>query len=160
MSETAPPRQPWWSEGLPFECTQCGECCHGRGGYQFVYVNDRERKELAEHLGLGAEEFLERYTVFDEDGYPSLRFVDGHCVFLEGTRCRVHEAKPVQCRTWPFWLELLESPETYQREVLDFCPGSRQGERVPAAQIRDAVERTEEALYADDDEGFGGGTGA
>lgn len=152
MSDADRPREPWWSEGLPFECTQCGKCCTAHGGYQFVYVNQRERRRLADHLGIGHEEFLDRYTAFDQDGYPVLRFVEGRCVFLDGTRCRVHPAKPVQCGTWPFWLELLEDPGTYRREVLDFCPGSRQGEAVPGAQIRDALERTEAALYEDDDE--------
>ena len=151
MKEADRPEEPWWAEGLPFACTQCGKCCTAHGGYQFVYVNEGERRRLARHLGISRARFLERYTDSDEDGYPVLRFVDGRCVFLEGKRCRVHEAKPVQCGTWPFWLELLEDRETYQREVLEFCPGSKQGRRVPASRIRDAVERTEAALYEDDD---------
>ncbi len=150
MTAASPSPRPWWADGLPFACTQCGECCHGRGGYQYVYVNEEERRRLAEHLGLGMEAFQERYTVLDEDGYPTLRFQDGHCVFLDGKRCVVHEAKPVQCRTWPFWVELLEDEDTYRREVLDFCPGSRGGPRVPAERIRAAAEETEAALYADE----------
>jgi hypothetical protein len=25
--------QPWWKEGLGFECTQCGKCCKVRGNF-------------------------------------------------------------------------------------------------------------------------------
>jgi Fe-S-cluster containining protein len=76
----------------------------------------------------------------------TLRFKDGHCVFLVDERCSVHEVKPVQCRTFPFWEELLETPETYRAQVLDFCPGSGEGERVPAAEIARQVTETEAAF--------------
>lgn len=126
----------WWDGGLPFACTQCGKCCHARGGYDKVYLQARESRRLARHLGLGLRDFHARFTVRDADGYRSLRFTGGHCVFLDGTVCYVHEAKPVQCRTWPFWPELLRSRATYAREVQSFCPGSRTGAFVPASAIR------------------------
>lgn len=59
--------------------------------------------------------------------------------------CQVHDHKPVQCRTWPFWEELLESPETYEAEVRNFCPGSRSGKRISADEIRRQMKETEEA---------------
>ena len=99
-------------------------------------VNAQEQKDLARHLGLGLREFRKRFTEQDADGYRGLRFEDGHCVFLQGARCSVHDAKPVQCRTWPFWPELLKSRAAYAREVQSFCPGSRSGTLVPAAEIQ------------------------
>ena len=30
----------WYSEGLRFECSQCGDCCTGAEGY--VWVNQAE----------------------------------------------------------------------------------------------------------------------
>ena len=27
--------------------------------------------------------------------------------------CRLYEARPGQCRTWPFWAEVVESPDTW-----------------------------------------------
>lgn len=126
----------WWKDGLPFGCTQCGKCCHARGEVNHVAVNAQEQKDLARHLGLGLREFRKRFTEQDADGYRGLRFEDGHCVFLQGARCSVHDAKPVQCRTWPFWPELLKSRAAYAREVQSFCPGSRSGTLVPAAEIQ------------------------
>jgi Fe-S-cluster containining protein len=29
------------------------------------------------------------------------------CAFLDGARCTVYEARPTQCRTFPFWKENL-----------------------------------------------------
>ena len=29
-------QQAWYSEGLRFECTQCGACCSGEPGYVWV----------------------------------------------------------------------------------------------------------------------------
>lgn len=147
MGASHPPHGPWWSSGLAFACTSCGKCCEARGEYQHVYVNRGERRRLAEHLGLSARDFLERYTTADENGYRTLRFVEGRCPFLDGKLCRVHPVKPTQCRTWPFWNELLADPETYRREVLDFCPGSACGAVIPAARIRREDAATERALH-------------
>lgn len=139
--------KPWWEDGLPFSCQQSGKCCQQRGGYGYVYVNARERQRIAERLEVSLDAFDRRYTRSEKDGGRVLRFVDGACVFLQGGLCSVHEVKPVQCRTWPFWEELLESPEVYEREVLTFCPGSRSGPRVDAASIRAQMEETEAALW-------------
>ncbi len=145
----------WWKDGLPFGCTQCGKCCHARGEpgspgeIAHVAVNEREQRDLARHLGLELQEFQDRFTEADADGYRGLRFAQGACVFLKGSSCSVHEVKPVQCRTWPFWPELLRSRAAYAREVQSFCPGSRSGALVPAASI----ERQLRELAAAESEG-------
>jgi|FLOH01.1.fsa_nt_gi uncharacterized protein len=137
----------WWNDGLPFACTQCGKCCHAHGEMDKVYVSYRDRTRLAEHFGVNLASFNRSYTRSEDSGHRSLRFVDGHCVFLEGTVCSVHAAKPTQCGTWPFWEELLVSEETYRQDVMDFCPGSNaEGPVVSAASIRQQMESTEEAL--------------
>ncbi len=137
----------WWKDGLPFACTQCGKCCHARGDVAHVYVNYAERRALADYLQIDLATFNRRFTRQQEDGHRLLRFRDGHCVFLHGATCSVHEAKPVQCRTWPFWQELLETKTAYQQQVLDFCPGSQAREPVvDAAEIQRQMEETEEAL--------------
>jgi uncharacterized protein len=141
------PIRPWWADGLPFECQQSGRCCHQRGEYGHVYVNYQERSLLAEQLNITLGEFTKKYTNSEDDGSRVLRFVDGHCIFLRGSACQVHAAKPVQCRTWPFWKELLESEQSYQTEVRNFCPGSRTGTVVPAESIQAQMLETEAALW-------------
>jgi len=140
----------WWKDGLAFSCTQCGKCCHGRGEVAHVYVNYAERQKMADFLDIELAVFNRLYTRLDEDGHRLLKFVEGHCIFLEEAVCTVHESKPVQCRTWPFWEELLESKDAYQKQVLDFCPGSDvETPIVPAASIRAQMEETEAAVLDD-----------
>ena len=37
--------EPWYAEGLKFQCTGCGDCCTGAPGY--VWVNQAEIDALA-----------------------------------------------------------------------------------------------------------------
>jgi Fe-S-cluster containining protein len=41
-------------------------------------------------------------------------------------KCRAYEARPRQCRTWPFWASNLESPAAWEH-TCQVCPGSGQG---------------------------------
>jgi Fe-S-cluster containining protein len=115
--------------GLCFECTQCGECCTTRGEYAYVYLSRRESAALAAHLGLGRAEFERRHTFVDEDGWRQLRFTEGRCTFLDDAgRCGIYEARPVQCRTFPFWPEFVADGE-WTAEVRDLCEGIGRGPR-------------------------------
>jgi Fe-S-cluster containining protein len=115
--------------GLRFECTACGKCCTTRGEYAYVYLNRRETRTLASHLDLHLTEFKRRYTFVDEDGWRQLEFSDGRCTFLDDAgRCGVYEARPAQCRTFPFWPEFVDDGE-WTAEVRDLCEGVGRGPR-------------------------------
>jgi Fe-S-cluster containining protein len=119
--------QPWYSAGLRFECTQCGDCCTGAPG--FVWVNDAEIAALAALVGEpDVEQFEDKY-VRKVGIRKSLReFPNGDCVFFDGEtrKCTVYGARPRQCKTWPFWDSNLKSPEEWQR-TCEVCPGSGKG---------------------------------
>jgi uncharacterized protein len=114
--------------GLRFECTQCGQCCTARGEYAHVYLNPEEARELADELGLPLREFRRRYTFKDEYGYTQLRFDDSTCVFLErGTnRCTVYASRPTQCRTFPFWRDLVADGR-WTEDARSLCEGVGRG---------------------------------
>jgi Fe-S-cluster containining protein len=40
--------------------------------------------------------------------------VNYDCVFLKDKRCSVYEARPVQCRTFPWWIQHLREPTDWQ----------------------------------------------
>jgi hypothetical protein len=111
------------SEALRFECTQCGECCTSRGEYGYVYVNDREVAAIAKHLQMTPHELRRRYTFVDEYGWTQV-VLQERCVFLEeGTnRCTIYPARPVQCRTFPFWRDLVRDGE-WTDEARGLCEG-------------------------------------
>ena len=52
--------EPWYQDGLRFQCTRCGACCTGAPGY--VWVNDEELVAIAAHRGESVRETAERHT--------------------------------------------------------------------------------------------------
>lgn len=114
--------------GLRFECTGCGKCCVYRDEYAHVYLNRTERKALADHLGVSLRTFKHRYTFVDEFGWTQLKTVRDRCVFLDPDTmaCKVYGARPVQCRTFPFWDELIEGGE-WTQQARDLCEGVGRG---------------------------------
>lgn len=131
---------PWYSNGLRFQCTQCGNCCTGAPG--FVWVNQQEIADLAQKIGVADVEEFERLYVRKIGMRKSLvEFPNGDCVFFDGERrtCTVYEARPRQCRTWPFWNSNLRSPEAWQ-ETCAQCPGSGKGKLYSLEQIQQNAE--------------------
>jgi hypothetical protein len=122
--------------GLRFECTMCGECCTARGEYAHVYLNSDELRALAAELGLGLAEFRRRYTFKDEYGWTQLVFESEVCVFLEpGTkRCTVYGARPTQCRTFPFWRDLVEKGR-WSDDARKLCEGIGRGSPQPPEEV-------------------------
>ena len=138
------PQQEWYSQGLRFECTQCGNCCTGPPGA--VWFNENEAIAMAEHFGMTVKEFRHAYARKLDEGW-SLNEVETErgfdCVFLDRKSlpgkavCSIYRVRPVQCRTWPFWPENLKSPNHWEATKRRTpCPGMGHGKLVPIEQIR------------------------
>jgi len=155
--ETDEAGNPWYANGLHFTCTQCGNCCTGGPGY--VWISKEEIVRLAEFLQTTPESVVEKYCR-KVDGRFSLkerRTSEGlyDCVFLKeqpfstggiaSTKkaCSVYSVRPLQCRTWPFWPEILSTREGWKRAGKR-CHGIDQGNRFFDRQtiesIRDAKD--------------------
>ena len=137
------------------------EVAHSGPSYTAIYEIDdpsvltSEAWTVAVERGRWATEvrpftFNRRHTLSDDRGNRILRFENGHCTFLKNNACQIHEVKPVQCRTWPFWEELLESEEIYCREVMSFCPGSNQGALVPGHEIARQLQESKDAVLEEE----------
>ena len=127
--------QPWYQDGLRFQCVQCGACCTGAPG--FVWVNKEEIAALAAALRLDAGEFERRYVRRVGIRKSLIELPGGDCVFFhrESCTCQVYQERPRQCRTWPFWV--LECGHA-RRLAGNVRASSRRQSRpvVPAAQYR------------------------
>jgi hypothetical protein len=135
----------WWRDGVRFQCQGSGKCCTSHGEYGFVYMTLDDRKRMASVLGMKTGDFTRHYCE-RTDGVWHLkeRKENPDCLFLKnGNRCGVYEGRPAQCRTWPFWPEIMGA-KAWAKDVVAFCPGVGKG-RVWSGDeieklIRDQVE--------------------
>lgn len=119
---------------LRFACTGCGRCCTGRGNY-VVEVDRAEQRRIQRSLGITWRWFRRRYVFRFDDETESLRMPNGRCVFLgDDNRCRIYSVRPRQCRTYPFWPELM-TPGAWPAEAAR-CEGIGRGAVVPLARVR------------------------
>jgi Fe-S-cluster containining protein len=135
---------PWYRDGLRFTCTRCGACCTGAPG--FVWVDGDEIARLAAYRGESVAQFAKAFVRRVGNRYSLIEKPGGDCIFWDKTAgCTVYPARPVQCQTWPFWPENLESPEAWDH-VTRVCPGSgaAKGRFFPLEEIRAAAARVHE----------------
>lgn len=116
----------FWQNGIRFECQGSGKCCVSHDGYGYVYLTLEDRRRLASYLGIKTAAFTRRYCDQRAGVWKLKALPTPECPFLEGRRCGVYEARPTQCRTWPFWPEILNA-KTWTTEVKTFCPGVGKG---------------------------------
>lgn len=100
-----------------FNCQQCGTCCRWEGA---VLLTDADIVVLASALGIDEQRFVEEHTRLapGRHGLALLDKEDGSCFFLEGNGCRLYEARPEQCRTFPYAWRVEEGCP-----ALDECKG-------------------------------------
>ena len=107
----------------PSACDTCaGNCCIGESGY--IWINKTEMLTLSEHLKISLDELKEKYL--RKVGYKysikekKLSADNFACTFfdLKKKQCSIYEARPVQCRTFPFW----DYFKNNEQEVFDECP--------------------------------------
>lgn len=111
----------WYQEGLKFKCTECGKCCTGAPGY--VWVSEKEMEEMAAFLNLTLKDFMRIYVRRVGQRYSlneSSKTFD--CVFLKEKKCQVYGARPLQCRTYPWWPDNLRTPASW-KETAQTCEG-------------------------------------
>lgn len=115
----------FFKKGLHFECQGSGKCCMSRGEYGFVYLTKKDLRRMAKHFDMTMTDFKKQYCEVT-DGVLHLVQPPNmiNCRFLTDNRCDIYEARPVQCRTWPFWPENMNA-KAWKRDVVNFCPGAK-----------------------------------
>ena len=130
--------------GIEFSCQKCGACCLGfKEGEVYLYKDDIAR--LAKLLNLTSKaslrDFAKEYLKVVNDSffwkepgavraktyrYKTLGFKftgdDEHCHFLKDNKCTIHEARPFQCRCFPFWQMLVSNKKNFV-DYSKKCPG-------------------------------------
>ena len=128
---------------MRFQCQPgCIRCCEQKG---HVYVTPEDITRLAAHTGLSRAEFQRKYLCGTA---PLLRFRKPRgkqCAFLTTTGCSVHAIKPLQCRSFPYWPEILDKPSE-RKEIAAYCPGMGRGPLINITIARREANRLQKAF--------------
>jgi len=99
---------------------------------------------MAAFLGTTPGRFERKY-VYRTKNKARLRIpVVGNCHFLVEGGCSIHEAKPTQCRIFPFWPELVDSRRAW-RKTAAYCPGIGKGPLIQIQAARDQAQEMRDA---------------
>ena len=112
---------------IQFQCQGSGKCCVSHGEYGYVYLSLQDRQRMAKDMQLTTQSFTKQYCQ-KKDGYWAIKDNPNgpDCIFLKAKKCTVYAGRPTQCRTWPFWPEVM-SPKSWRKDVVQFCPGIGKG---------------------------------
>ncbi len=125
------------SDGLQFECTRCGYCCRHEPG--FVFLSKKDLESLLEYFSISRQDFIEKYCrIVDVGFFKRLSLIEkpnNDCIFWQdGMGCSVYQARPFQCRSYPFWHAVVDSKESWEEEA-GSCPGINQGKKHSEEEI-------------------------
>jgi Fe-S-cluster containining protein len=118
----------FYKSGLRFECTRCSTCCRLTPGY--VFLSSPDLVALSSAMGLSKKDFLATYCRTINLGVArrvSLREKPNlDCILWENSGCSQYEARPLQCRSFPFWSACVSSREEWEIHARN-CPGMGKG---------------------------------
>ncbi len=140
--------EPFYKNGLSFECKKCSACCRYEPGY--VYLNETDITRLIKETGLKKDEFLNNYckTIYIGN-LPKIslkEYENNDCIFWEGGGCKVYNSRPMQCRSFPFWEKNIVSIEKWN-ELEKSCPGVNKGRLYSQKEIEMWIKYTRKNKY-------------
>lgn len=121
---------------IRFACTSCGRCCLGHADENIIELVEGEIEKISAYLRIEQADFIKKYGAEQDNldiGITINR--QGCCVFLkENNHCAIYKVRPHQCRTYPYWPEIMASESAWFAEA-DRCEGINVGDVVSIAHI-------------------------
>ena len=109
-----------------------------------MWVTIEEIDRLAAFRNQTRDEFSRQFVRRVQSRLSLIERPGGDCIFWDReVGCTVYEARPVQCRTWPFWPENVETEDDWDH-VRSVCPGAGRGQLFTVEQIRASIESVRE----------------
>lgn len=140
---------PWYSAqgGVHFRCTQCGKCC-SRPGFVLVYRDEATNIAPRYRANARPEDLADELWEWDEyfGGWMIEVKEGGHCPFLVDGKCDVHDVKPRQCATYPFWDEIVDKKRTWTQEKVH-CEGIHDEGDLYEVDLIDMIKREQRATF-------------
>ena len=129
-----------FEKGIKFECQGSGKCCTSHGEFGFVFLTLSDRKRMAKHLELTTSQFTKKFCQRTNGFWHLIENPnEPDCQFLKNKKCSIYAARPTQCRTWPFWPEVMNA-KAWKKEVVNFCPGVGKGSVIKFEKINKDVQ--------------------
>ena len=133
--------KPFYASGLNFSCKRCSSCCRYDAG--FVFLSEKDLEKLSRELKIDSSRFIKVYCrwVMDWQGKEVLSLKEKSnkdCVFWDSS-CTVYHARPLQCRTFPFWESIVSSAQNWEITASG-CPGINSGTLHTEKAINENVE--------------------
>jgi Fe-S-cluster containining protein len=101
-----------------YQCNACGRCCRDK----VITLAPYDVLRIARAAGIPTSAAVHRFTIRRGS---ILKFDDsGACAALDGTRCGVHEGRPLACRLYPLGLERAPDGRGESFIRLEPAPGS------------------------------------
>jgi len=138
--------QPFYAAGLRFSCERCSSCCRHESG--FVYLSENDLSRLAHEFKMEYTAFIQtwcRWVPFDRGKRLSLKEKSNFDCIFWNAGCTVYDARPLQCRSFPFWDNIVCSPKAWETAGQD-CPGINKGELRTREEIERFLRLMEEEL--------------
>jgi Fe-S-cluster containining protein len=135
-----------------FTCTTCGKCCTGSGD---VWVTEAEALAISRRTRRPLAAFTKSFSrakgwrlLRDRPPSSGVGGVDRlqACVFLSSAddrTCTIHDARPAQCRLYPWWPGLMDARE-WAEEGGAVCEGFDHPD-APPTDVADAARQLREA---------------
>ncbi len=91
-----------------YVCNRCGLCCHDKA----ITLSPYDVLRIARAARITTAQAIARYTLRRGS---LLKFAQRGCAALDGTRCTLHEGRPLACRLYPLGLEFFDGRERFIR---------------------------------------------
>lgn len=131
---------------VKFSCTGCGKCCTGGSEYH-VFLSEAEARAIQASLGITWAWFRRRYLAKHVSANSLVIRADknqARCVFLlNDNSCKVYSVRPLQCRTYPYWPEIMATRAAWKNEAAR-CEGIGRGESIDADKISRILRQVEQ----------------
>lgn len=108
---------------MGFKCNNCGFCCKGKKDIQ-VNLTIGDIYRICEKLMITVEDFFDKYAglkPFGDPRTPKEYDIDiglnMPCPFYKDNKCTIYNARPVNCRIFPYWL-LVRAPKDKLNDLL------------------------------------------
>lgn len=105
------------------KCETCGgKCCIGESGY--IWITPQEILKLSNKLEITEQQLIDKYLIKYNYRYSIKEKIISEnnfaCIFFDTNKmqCSVYDARPKQCRTFPFWEYFRNNIEELKEE----CP--------------------------------------